>query len=113
MMTEQDQWTYDVFAFGMQLDAYLRDSLPDSGESYIDRLKRTLVEIAEGETSITQGDTELRLSLAKMDLPEDMRKALVEVQRATRARHKVIAAKLLELTRPGNAADEHPAINSQ
>jgi hypothetical protein len=96
-MTEQDQWTYDVFGFGMALNFYLRQAPWPEGESFAGRLVRTLREIVEGKTTINPSDTELRLGLAETGLPEEMRGELLDQQRPTRARHRVVAAKLLEV----------------
>jgi hypothetical protein len=103
-MTEQDQWIYDVFGFGMALNFYLRQVSWPEDESFAGRLVRTLREIAEGEITINPSDTELRLGLAETGLPENTQNELLAKQPATRARHRVIAAKLVELlsTQPNN-----------
>jgi hypothetical protein len=96
-MTKEDQWTYDVFGFGMALNFYLRRAPWPDEESFSARLVRTLREIADGETSINPTDAELRLGLSRTQLPEEIQKMLLDQQPAARAKQKAIATNLVEL----------------
>jgi hypothetical protein len=84
----------DYFTFGIELCAHMLDIEQPSGVEVL----KLLSGIANGDTTITGTDAEIRqkLDLQFPDLPQHMKDILREGELLKHANHKIIAKRVLE-----------------
>ena len=97
MSEAEGELVESAFFFGSRLEAYLRDTAKVRGD-FVARL-RTLIEIADGETILTDGDADKDAwyRAHQPDMSDELRRGFVEATSGRQAEDRAQAAMLVDL----------------